>query len=52
MNYTGPGITTQGGDGIGILALSGGGSINVTSFVADHDKRRRALGIVADSGTI
>ena len=31
MNYTGPGITTVGGNGAGILAFSGSGSINVNS---------------------
>ena len=31
VNYTGPGITVEGGNGVGILAQSGSGSINVTS---------------------
>ena len=38
VNYTGPGITTEGGNGIGILALSGGGSITVDFLRADHDE--------------
>ena len=50
MNYTGPGITTEGGNGIGIAAASGGGSINVSSSgpITTNGVRRR--GIIADSG--
>ena len=41
VNYTGPGITVEGGNGVGILAQSGSGSINVmTSVRANHDDRR------------
>ena len=32
MNYTGPGITVEGGNGVGILTQSGSGSINVMTF--------------------
>ena len=40
VNYTGPGITVEGGNGVGILATSGSGSINVTSTVrANQDDR-------------
>ena len=60
MNYTGPGITTEGGGGIGILALArnGGGpginsgGVTVTSSGPITTNGVEALGIVADSGTI
>ena len=59
VNYTGPGITTQGGGGIGILALAnngGGGSnsggVTVASSGPITTSGVEALGIVADSGTI
>ena len=60
MNYTGPGITTEGGGGIGILALAnnGGGSginsggVTVASSGPITTSGVEALGIVADSGTI
>ena len=60
MNYTGPGITTEGGQGFGILALArnGGGpginsgGITVTSSGPITTSGAEALGIVADSGTI
>ena len=59
VNYTGPGITTEGGGGIGILALAnnGGGGINsggvtVASSGPITTNGVEALGIVADSGTI
>jgi type V secretory pathway adhesin AidA len=32
VNYSGPGITVEGGNGVGILAQSGSGSINVMTF--------------------
>jgi hypothetical protein len=53
INYTGPGITTQGGGGTGIHALSGGGSIIVNSSgpISTTDGSN-AVGILADSGTI
>ena len=49
VNYTGPGITTEGGNGIGIVALSGGGSINVTSSGPITTNGSGAVGIFADS---
>jgi autotransporter family porin len=60
VNYTGPGITTEGGGGIGILALAnnGGGSginsggVTVASSGPITTNGAEALGIVADSGTI
>ena len=60
VNYTGPGITTEGGGGIGILALAnnGGGSginsggVTVASSGPITTSGVEALGIVADSGTI
>ena len=60
MNYTGPGITTEGGGGIGILALAsnGGGpginsgGVTVASSGPITTNGVEALGIVADSGTI
>jgi hypothetical protein len=32
VNYTGPGVTTMGGNGSGILATSGSGSISVNAL--------------------
>ena len=60
VNYTGPGITTAGGGGIGILALArdGGGpginsgGVTVASSGPITTSGAEALGIVADSGTI
>ena len=60
VNYTGPGITTEGGGGIGILALvnNGGGpginsgGVTVASSGPITTNGVEALGIVADSGTI
>ena len=60
VNYTGPGITTEGAQGFGILALAsnGGGpginsgGITVTSSGPITTSGAQALGIVADSGTI
>ncbi len=49
VNYTGPGITTLGGNGMGIVALSGGGSINVTSSGPITTHGSGAVGIFADS---
>ena len=49
VNYTGPGITTFGGNGMGIVALSGGGSINVTSSGPITTGGSGAVGIFADS---
>ena len=51
VNYTGPGITTQGGNSIGIAALSGGGNINVTSFGPITTSGASSIGIFADSTT-
>jgi len=59
-DYTGPGITTEGGQGFGILALArnGGGpginsgGVTVLSSGPITTSGAEALGIVADSGTI
>jgi autotransporter family porin len=58
-NYTGPGITTSGGGGIGILAVSGGtpteprsGSVTINSSGPINTNGTGALGIVADSGKL
>src|SRR5262245_36201739 len=45
-------ITTQGGNGIGIAAASGGGGINVTSSGLITTSGVSAMGILADAGTI
>ena len=60
VNYHGPGITTEGGQGFGILALArnGGGlginsgGVTVASSGPITTSGAEALGIVADSGTI
>jgi len=52
VTYTGPGITTQGGGGIGILALSSSGGITVNSSGPITTNGSGALGILADSGNI
>jgi outer membrane autotransporter protein len=53
VTYTGPGITTQGGGGAGIAALSGSGSITVNATgPIDTTNGSNAVGILADSGTI
>ena len=60
VNYTGPGITTEGGGGIGILALArnGGGpginsgGVTVISSGPITTSGVEAVGIVADGGTI
>ncbi len=57
VNYTGPGITTAGGQGFGILALArngsvGSDSVTVTSSGPITTSGAEAIGIVADSGTI
>ncbi len=44
-------ITTFGGNGIGIAALSGGGSINVTSLGPITTNGSGAIGIFADAPT-
>jgi hypothetical protein len=50
VNYTGPGITTKGGNGSGIYALSGGGTITVNSSgPIDTTDGSNAIGIFADS---
>ena len=49
VTYTGPGITTFGGNGMGIVALSGGGSIDVTSYGPITTHGTGAVGIFADS---
>jgi hypothetical protein len=60
LTYTGPGITTSGGGGIGILAetngpasssaFGGSGSITINSSGPITTNGTGALGIVADSG--
>ena len=60
VNYTGPGITTEGGQGFGILALArngrgpgiNSGGITIASSGPITTSGAEALGIVADSGTI
>jgi hypothetical protein len=62
VNYTGPGITTSGGGGIGILAESNGpatssalgasGSVTVDSSGPITTNGTGAIGIVADSGKL
>ena len=47
VNYTGPGITAEGGNGVGILATSGSGSINVTSSGPIGTTGELSSGIVA-----
>jgi outer membrane autotransporter protein len=52
VNYTGPGITTVGGNGSGIFATSGSGSIIVNaSGPINTTNGSNAVGILADSGT-
>ena len=52
VNYTGPGITTVGGNGSGIFATSGSGSIIVNaSGPINTTDGSDAVGILADSGT-
>ena len=50
ITYTGPGITTQGGNGIGILAQSGGGSININSSGPITTNGYGSHGVVAGLG--
>ena len=51
VNYTGPGITTVGGNGSGILTASGSGSIIVNaSGPINTTDGSNAVGILADSG--
>ena len=50
VNYTGPGITVEGGNGVGILAQSGSGSINVTSTGPIKTTGEFSSGIVAITG--
>ena len=45
VTYTGPGITTVGGNGIGILATSGSGSISEFLRADQHDDGSNAVGI-------
>jgi len=53
VNYTGPGITTVGGNGSGIFATSGSGSIIVNaSGPINTTNGSNAVGILADSGTL
>jgi outer membrane autotransporter protein len=53
VTYTGPGITTQGGGGAGIMALSASGSITVNaSGPINTTNGSNAVGILTDSGTI
>lgn len=51
VTYTGPGITTSGGNGVGIIALSGGGSINVTSSGPIATDGTGALGIYSETSS-
>ena len=51
MTYTGPGITTRGGNGIGILAQSGSGNIDVNSSGPITTNGYGAHGVVAERGT-
>ena len=51
VTYTGPGITTQGGNGHGILATSGSGSVNVSSTGPITTNGSGARGIFAQSRT-
>jgi len=51
VNYTGPGITTVGGNGHGILASSGSGSINIGSTGPITTNGSNASGILAQSRT-
>jgi Autochaperone Domain Type 1 len=52
VNYTGPGITTVGGNGSGIFASSGSGSIIANAFgPINTTDGSNAVGILADSGT-
>ena len=50
VNYTGPGITTVGGNGVGILATSGSGSINVNSSGPIKTTGEFSTGIIAITG--
>ena len=51
VTYTGPGITTKGGNGSGIAAFSGGGTITINSFgPINTTDGSNAIGISADSG--
>jgi hypothetical protein len=53
VKYTGPGITTQGGGGAGIMALSDSGSVDVNSSgPIDTSGGFNAVGIIADSGNV
>jgi outer membrane autotransporter protein len=53
LSYTGSGITTQGGGGAGIMALSAAGSIDVNSSgPIDTGGGFNAVGVLADSGSI
>ena len=51
VTYTGPGITTMGGNGTGILATSGSGSINVNSSGPINDEWLHAAAS-AERGTV
>jgi hypothetical protein len=51
VNYTGPGITTMGGNGVGILAQSGSGTINIDSSGPITTNGSGADGIFAQSGS-
>jgi outer membrane autotransporter protein len=51
VTYTGPGITTQGGNGTGILATSGSGSINISSTGPITTNGSGGSGILAQSRT-
>jgi hypothetical protein len=51
VTYTGPGITTQGGNGTGIQALSDSGSININSSGPITTNGSGAYGVFAQSGS-
>src|SRR5262249_21210899 len=53
VNYTGQGITTMGGNGSGILATSGRGSLSRNALgPINTTDGSNAVGILADSGTL
>ena len=52
VDYIGPGITTQGGNGIGIAALSGGGGIAINSSGPITTTGSGAFGIFANNSNL
>lgn len=51
VTYAGPRITTSGGNGVGIIALSGGGTIDVTSSGSIATNGTGALGIYTETSS-